>query len=347
MLTEPAFIVSGTSTVLEANSAARRLCGADPVGRELSELVITPRGQFESWLQRCSGTAQPLVGVITFAPGGAAQGASGAVTGGGAGTRLRAYGARLSGAGAEDDGEPIHIGVRCVPHHADEFSVLARKVRELNAEIHVRRRTQAVLEESLARNELLLRELHHRVRNNLQMLSGLFSAAQREAGSDEVRRFLADANRRLVALGAAQRLMYRSEGFRVLPTAGFLTALCDAARATLGPEVSLAVSADDADISNETALPLALILNELVTNAARHGLAGNAGRIAVSLRLEDAVFSLVVEDSGPGFPPDAGSGRRSSGLGLVRGLCRQISGTLEIGALGHGSCTVRFPAHAA
>ena len=328
MLMEPAFIVSGTSTVLEANKAAHRVCGADPVGRELSGLVATPLAQFGTWLQRCSGTAQPLIGVIAFASGG--------------GTRLRAYGARLSGAG-DGDG-PVRIGIRCVPHHADEFSVLAGKVRELNAEIRARQYTQAVLEESLARNELLLRELHHRVKNNIQMLAGMFSAAQREARSDEVRSFLADANRRLMALGAAQQLMYQSDGFSVLPAADFLKTLCNALKATLGPGVSFTVSSDDANISNETVFPVALILSELVTNAFKHGLAGGAGRVAVSLRLSEGMFSLVVEDSGPGFPPGTGSSRRSSGLGLVRGLCRQISGSLEIGAPGHGMCTVRFPA---
>lgn len=332
MLVEPAFVLSGTGTVLEANNAARRLNGADPIGRELPDLIMTPRGQFETWLRRCSGTAQPLAGVITFAGDH------------GVGTRLRAYGARLDGFWLDGEGEPVRIGVRCMPHHADEFSVLARKVRELNSEIRARRRTQAVLEESLARNELLLRELHHRVKNNIQMLAGLFSAAQRETHSDEVRSFLAGANRRLMALSAAQQLMYRCEELRVLPAVGFLTALCDAVKATLGPEVSFAVSVDDVDLSSEEAFPLALILNELVTNASKHGLAGEPGQVAVSLRLEGETFKLVVEDSGPGFSPSASSGRRSSGLGLVRGLCRQIAGALEIDTPGHGRCTVRFPA---
>lgn len=328
MLIEPAFVLSGAGIVLEANKAAHRLHGSDPTGRSLVDLVATQRDKVEIWLRRCSGTAQPLVGAVTL---GGARGVN---------TRFRAYGARLDG-----QGEPVRIGIRCVPHHSDEFSILARKVRELNAEILARRRTQAVLEESLARNELLLRELHHRVKNNIQMLSGLFSAAQRETRSEEVRRFLADANRRLLAVGAAQQLMYRSKELRLMPAADFLTSLCDAVKATLGPNVTFTVSADDVELSNEIAFPLALIVNELVTNASKHGLTEEGVHVSVSFRLKDEMFMLVVEDSGPGFLPDIVSSNRSSGLGLVRGLCRQISGALEIGTLGHGSCTIRFPAH--
>ena len=118
-----------------------------------------------------------------------------------------------------------------------------------------RRRTQAVLEESLAHNELLLRELHHRVKNNIQMLAGLFSAAQREAHSEEVRGFLAGANARLMAIGAAQQAWYKSENLKAVAAAPFLTALCDAIRATLGPEVRLDVTADEVDLSNEHGFP--------------------------------------------------------------------------------------------
>ena len=192
LFAEPVFILSPSGMVLEANTAARRLHGADPTGLDLATLIASPRTAFEDWLRRCSGTAQPLLGALTFTHAA------------GPGRRMRAYGARLGG-----NEEPVRIGVRCVPYHADEFSVLARKIRELNAEVRERRRTQAVLEESLAHNELLLRELHHRVKNNIQMLAGLFSAAQREAHSEEVRGFLAGANARLMAIGAARRLQVR------------------------------------------------------------------------------------------------------------------------------------------
>src|SRR5207244_6808376 len=101
-------------------------------------------------------------------------------------------------------------------------------------------------------------------------------------------------------------------------------------------------AADDGELSNDTAVPLALIVNELVTNAAKHGVNGRGeGSIRVSLTKNPDSFVLQVEDDGPGFEL-AKTRRRSSGLGLVMGLVRQIGGTFKVERAPGARCMVEF-----
>ena len=323
-LQEPVFVLEVSGLIANANAAARRLLGTEPVGRRLHDFVATSDARFRAWLRLCSGTTAPLIGAVTL------RGDKGDL-------RLRVHGARLPG-----EGDPMLVAVRCMPADTRELSVLARQVRDLNAEIRERRRVQAVLEEALARNEMLLRELHHRVRNNVQILQALFAAAQREAESHEVKRFLEDANRRLLAIGAAQSLMYQAEQLASVPAAEFMRSLCAAVGDTLGPDVRIDMALEEGvELHNETSFPLALIINELLTNAFKHGLKGGRGTIRVAFGRRESRFELVVEDDGPGFS-DERAMRRSSGLGLVRGLCRQLGGDIVIEHVGGARVTVRF-----
>jgi two-component sensor histidine kinase len=115
-------------------------------------------------------------------------------------------------------------------------------------------------------------------------------------------------------------------------------------RQTFGKEVSIRIDADDDYLPNEISMPLALILNELLTNAAKHGINGRGtGEILVTLHRQGDQMALTVEDDGPGFDVLA-TGRRSSGLGLVRGMCRQLRGTFEVERKAGARCIVRFPA---
>ena len=124
----------------------------------------------------------------------------------------------------------------------------------------------------------------------------------------------------------------------------FLHEVCATARQAFGKEVSISIDADEGYLTNEISMPLALILNELLTNAAKHGINGRGtGEISVALHRENGDMVLSVEDDGSGFDLLA-TGRRSSGLGLVRGMCRQLRGTFEVERNAGARCIVRFPA---
>jgi two-component sensor histidine kinase len=323
ILSEPAFVLAPDSSIIHANRAARRILGGDPGGRGLCEFAGSSAGSLLAFLQRCSGTTSQSIGatILTTIDGE---------------RKFRAYGARLP-----DHGDGLRIALRCTETATDGLSVLARQVRALNNEVLLRTRAQAHLEESLRSNEVLLRELHHRVKNNVQMIHALFAAAQRETTSDEIRSFLDTAISRLVSIGTAQQILYEAQEFDTISTQPFVRALCEALGNTFGPTFELDCKVSEGRLSSETAFPLALIVNELLTNAMKYGASGGVARVDVSMDELQGEWHLVIRDHGPGMP-EAVSERRSSGLGLVKGLCRQIGGALEIENSSGTVVTVRF-----
>ena len=188
----------------------------------------------------------------------------------------------------------------------------------------------------------LVRELNHRVKNNMQMLHALLDMARRESCSEEARLVLADAGRRVGAIAAAQKVLYETHTPTMFEVRDVLQAVCDNAQRSFGNRIEIDLSAAPGQLSNDTATPLALILSELLTNALTHGLAGReSGRVSVSLAQEGDGFRLQVEDDGPGFTPGK-SHRNSSGLGLVSGLARQLGGSLTVTGSPGACCCIRF-----
>jgi PAS domain S-box-containing protein len=177
---------------------------------------------------------------------------------------------------------------------------------------------------------LLLDELNHRTKNNMQMLQSLLFAAARTTPSEEARKVLNEASARIAAMAAAQRVLYgRSDASR-FSAEEFLPSVCETIRQLLPPGARIECGAAHGVLSNDIAMPLALILNELLTNAVKHGIQDYARQgVRVSLTGEDGRLVLCVEDDGEGFNLDAVR-KASSGLQLVLGLARQLHGTFYV-----------------
>jgi two-component sensor histidine kinase len=196
-----------------------------------------------------------------------------------------------------------------------------------------------------AQQKLLLAELNHRVKNNMQMLHAILSTARRKTRSPEARAALADAAQRVVAMAAAQRLLYDGKDPHGFRTEDFLRTVCDAAKSGFEKNIDIVIEPVGGDLSNNTAMPLALILSELLTNAVKHGINGKGrGTIKVAMSRNGETCCLSVEDDGPGFALDEVRDR-SSGLALVAGLARQLNGTFQVASGGHSRCVVQFEDH--
>jgi PAS domain S-box-containing protein len=198
--------------------------------------------------------------------------------------------------------------------------------------------------QSETQQKILLDELNHRVKNNMQMLCALLDTAQREA-SPEAQAVLRDASRRVAAMAAAQQVLYNSSATTRFSASEFLHAVGKSAQQAFSKDIRLNIASASGTLSNDVSMPLALILNELLTNAVKHGVNGEGrGTITVGLKEMDQKMVLWVEDEGVGFDYKP-NGRRSSGLGLVNGLARQLRGTFEVERGLGARCIVRFPAH--
>ena len=190
---------------------------------------------------------------------------------------------------------------------------------------------------------LLLDELNHRTKNNMQMLQSLLFAAARTARSEEARKVLNEASARIAAMAAAQRVLYgRSDASR-FAAEEFLPAVCETIRQLLPPDARIECGAAHGALSNDVAMPLALILNELLTNAVKHGVKDHARQsVRVSLTDQDGRLALCVEDDGEGFDLEEVR-KNASGLQLVLGLARQLHGTLSVTKNPSRAC-LDFPA---
>jgi len=210
-------------------------------------------------------------------------------------------------------------------------------VGAINMLVDVSERKQAETQQ-----RILLNELNHRVKNNMQMLQILLEAGARRAESSEAREVLDEASGRVMAMAAAQRVLYTTHDATRFNARDFLNAVCETANQTFPQELDIDYEADAIQLSNDAAMPLALIANELLTNAVKYGLNGKGtGTIRVRLRREDESILFYVEDDGPGFDLQSVQ-RRSSGLALVQGLARQLGGKFEVTGIPATRCCVRF-----
>ena len=189
---------------------------------------------------------------------------------------------------------------------------------------------------------MLLGELNHRVKNNMQVLQSLLGIAARQASSAEAREVLEEASGRISAMAAAQRVLYTTPDATRFNARDFLNTVCESTKQTFPQELAIDCEADPIQLPNDAAMPLALIANELLTNAAKHGLnRQGVATIRVRLTRENDSFLFYVEDDGPGFHLQSVQ-RRSSGLALVQGLARQLRGEFEVTRTPATRCSVWF-----
>jgi two-component sensor histidine kinase len=205
------------------------------------------------------------------------------------------------------------------------------------------RELQGPSAETIELRDQLLDELNHRLKNSLQLLYDILQVASRKTGNPEAREVLSDTSRRVGAMGTAQQIFYSVHDSTDVSGSRFIEAVCANARVFFSEEVSINYAATTGTLPKETAMPLALVLNELLTNAAKHG-ADDRGRatINVGLSQRSGSYELYVQDRGPGFNFDEAQGR-TSGLGLVTALAQQLKGTFTVERRSGARCTLRFP----
>jgi two-component sensor histidine kinase len=211
---------------------------------------------------------------------------------------------------------------------------------------------ESELRESLAQKEVLVREIHHRVKNNLQLVMSLLNLHARRIRDPRAEMAFAEARSRINALATLHRRLYESESLQELDLKWFLDDLCAELRRgglARGRHVELVADSPNEVIGPEIAVPLGLLVTEAITNAYKHAFhERSGGHIYVEVRRHSPeMLTLTVRDDGSGFDP-AGDEDNNNGLGrsLIEAFVRQLRGELEITGIEGTALTVRFPAPA-
>ena len=218
-----------------------------------------------------------------------------------------------------------------------------------DTDITERRHAEEALRASLQEKDLLLKEVHHRVKNNLQIISSLLSLQAARVRDQAVLEVFEHSQARVRAMALIHERLYQSGGFSRIDFAEYVSALTGAmfASAAVTPDlVRLKADVTSAPLSIEKAIPCGLILNELVSNCLKHAFpGGRRGLIHVRLT-EDAPgqMLMVVADDGTGLPEGLDfRNTESLGLQLVNTLVRQIHGAIRVETGPGTRFEIRFP----
>jgi PAS domain S-box-containing protein len=261
-----------------------------------------------------------------------------------------------------------HSDMRAVLHHRE---AIGQNGQRFSAEISVsatadstvqsaiiavrdlteRHRMEAAVADSLREKETLLKEIHHRVKNNLQIISSLLMLQVDQMPSPEAQKLLEESVQRVRSMALIHQQIYGGDSLERIDLGAYASQLADSLRNALAPTAVISVDFDPIEVTVEHAVPLGLILNELITNAFKYGTPADRAmptRVAVELRFVNEVLTLSVRDHGPGMPPDFNPRTATSlGLQLVRTLSRQLRGQIEVtndgGACFRLSCRLIAP----
>ena len=198
------------------------------------------------------------------------------------------------------------------------------------------------LEAALAHKTTLLREVDHRVKNNLQLISSLILLQSRRIEDEVARHALKTMLERVNAVATVHRRLLVGEDAQQFDVAAFVRDLAgDLALAAGRSDVRITLDLDSVSIPASAAAPLALVANELIGNALKHAFApGQGGVIAISLTKADGACVLTVSDDGRGM----GEAKKAFGLTIVGLLCKQLRAGLQIESDGPGvRAVVRAP----
>lgn len=246
--------------------------------------------------------------------------------------------------------EVIHLKDRTIYAKVSVVPILkeskTEKVIVVVSDRSKEREIEDLRQRTAVQHEVLLREIHHRVKNNLSIVISLLSFQLDEKTDPALRRNLVDIQTRIRVMALIHEHLYRSKNLDRIPLAGYITDLSRMVVSTMsGRNYQLNTHLEPVDVSIETALPVGLILNELLTNIFKYAFPGKVnGNINISLLHSDGdSFLLIVEDDGIGLP-EGMEVRQTGSLGLyiVRLLAEQLDGTITVERNNGTRVTVSF-----
>jgi len=230
------------------------------------------------------------------------------------------------------DGRWWHMSAYPLKNEKGETTLII----EVSLDITDRKKAEEAIKQSLQEKEILLKEVHHRVKNNLQVISSILNLQSTLLTDPQARAAIRECQHRIKSMAMVHEKLYRAGDLARIDLAGYLSSL---ARSIFlehqlnSDRIKLHLEIESVDLDLNVAVPLGLILNELITNAFVHAFpTGREGNIWVSFKKRpDDLVELRVKDDGVGFPPGLDFKKSESlGLVIINTLVEQIGGQLEM-----------------
>ena len=201
-------------------------------------------------------------------------------------------------------------------------------------DISERKRAEEQIALSLHEKEILLAEIHHRIKNNMQVITSILGMEEEKIQDPLVRAIFKKNKNRIQSIACVHELAYKSSQFARIPLDELAKKIASTILYSLQGEkrtISLEVNASDVTMDLDKAVPFGILINELVTNAVMYAFPrGRAGTITIMIKAEGKNMVFVFADDGAGYPPGIDfESPQSSGLELIQGLTKQLRGTVE------------------
>ncbi len=201
-------------------------------------------------------------------------------------------------------------------------------------DITERKKADKAIRESLKEKEILLSEIHHRVKNNLAVVSGILQLQAYASRNDEVTKALTESQSRIQSISLVHEMLYHDYNLAYINYKIYVNDLLEAISKMYSndeKEISLNAEVDDISLDVNLAIPCSLLLNEVIVNSYKHAFDGmNEGKICVSMKKSDANYVLTVQDNGAGLEEDELKKSKSLGKTLIKTLTSQLHGQFSI-----------------
>jgi two-component sensor histidine kinase len=218
----------------------------------------------------------------------------------------------------------------------DEIGELAKALNDMASNLANITASRDELNRALDDKDLLIKEVHHRVKNNLTVIQSLLSLQASDIADDKSKDYFDDAKNRVRSMSMIHEMLHNSDDITRLGSAKYIRRLVDKLfyNYKLQPnDINLHLDTQDINLDVDTMIPLGLITNELVSNALKYAFPNDmTGELSITLKAtDDASYELVIKDTGIGIPESFDLKEATSlGLMIVNSLVEQISGTLEV-----------------
>jgi PAS domain S-box-containing protein len=213
-------------------------------------------------------------------------------------------------------------------------------------DITERKKAEEQIKQSLKEKEILLREIHHRVKNNLQVVSSLLNLQAEHAGDVHYVDMLKESQNRIRAMALIHEKLYKSKNVADIDLNEYITALVTKLVRSyqVNPNITVTVTASDVSFGMDTAIPCGLIINELVSNSLKHAFPDGRGDITVELYARKGAIELTVKDNGCGIPDTIDfKNTETLGLDLVCILAQeQLDGDITLDRTNGTAFTITF-----
>jgi len=210
-----------------------------------------------------------------------------------------------------------------------------------------RKNAEKQIKNSLEEKEVLLKEIHHRVKNNMQIISSLLSLQSRSIKNEKELEILRESQNRVKSMAMIHESLYSTNNLARINFKVYIKSLISGLFRSYGinpKKIKMEMNLTDVSLDIDIAIPCGLILNELISNSLKHAFPnGRSGKIKTSLLEDKNCLKMMIEDNGVGFPDDMNFKNTDTlGLKLVNTLVRQLDGNIELKKIGGTKIIIKF-----